>query len=149
MSTPGTAAQATDALLAALAGEHAAIYAYGAIGARLSGKAATEARAAEAAHRDRRDALLARLSSAELTPPPAAPAYTLPFPVTSKATALQLAVQVEERAAALWRAALPATAGADRRAALDALIDTAVRAARFRRAGGVTPVTVPFPGKPR
>jgi hypothetical protein len=138
---------ASEALLGALAGEHAAIYAYGPIGARLSSRNAVEARAAERAHRDRRDALVLRLSSGEVTPPPAATAYTLPFPVTGKAAALRLAVQVEERTAALWRAALRETTGADRRLALDALTDCAVRATRFRRAAGVTPITVPFPGR--
>lgn len=138
---------ATDALLAALAGEHAAIYAYGPIGARLSAKTAADGRAAEAAHRNRRDALLLRLAGTQPTPPPAEPGYALPFPVTSNTTALKLAVRVEERTAGLWRAALPETAGADRKLALDALIDCAVRATRFRRSAGGTPITVPFPGR--
>jgi hypothetical protein len=38
--------------------------------------------------------------------------------------------------------------GSDRGSALDALTDAAVRATRWRRVGGVTPPTLPFPGRP-
>jgi hypothetical protein len=138
---------AVEALAAALAGEHAAIFAYGPIGARLDRRTAAQGRAAEASHRARRDALLLRLSAAQVTPPPAAPAYALPYPVTNRATALRLAVQIEERTGGLWRAALRETTDADRRMALDALTDCAVRATRFRLAAGVRPATVPFPGR--
>jgi hypothetical protein len=135
------------ALEAALAGEHAAIFAYGPVGAHLDGALAAQARAAEAAHRASRDALLVRLSAAGGTPPGAQP-YTLPFPVRDRAGALRLAVQVEERMAGLWRAALRETSDADRRLALDGLTDSAVRATRWRRAAGTAPATVAFPGAP-
>lgn len=137
----------TDALVAALAGEHAAIFAYGVLGVRLDRRTVADARAAEAAHRDRRDALLLRLDDAEVTPPAPAASYELPFRVTDKETALQLAIGVEDRTAMVWRAALGQATGADRRLALDALTDCAVRATRFRRAAGVDPVTVAFPGR--
>jgi len=136
------------ALETALAGEHAAIFAYGVIGARLDQARTGDARAAEAAHRSRRDALLLRLTAIGATPPPAQPAYALPFPVTNQPSALRLAVQVEERTAAVWRAALRETTGADRRLALDALTDCAVRATRWRRAAGIKPPIVAFPGAP-
>jgi hypothetical protein len=139
---------ATGALEAALAGEHAAIFAYGTIGVRLDRDRAPAARAAEAAHRSRRDALLLRLTALGATPPPAQPSYALPFPVSSQSSALRLAVQVEERTAALWRAVLRETTGADRRQALTALTDCAVRATRWRRAAGIAPATVAFPGVP-
>ncbi|HWG99861.1 MAG TPA: DUF4439 domain-containing protein [Pilimelia sp.] len=138
----------SPAVAAALAGEHAAVFAYGVIGPRLGGGLASAARAAEEAHRARRDAVLVALSAAGETPAPAEPAYALPFPVTDRAAALRLAVHVEERTAALWRAALPETAGADRRRALDSLTDCALRAARWRRAAGRRPGTTPFPGAP-
>lgn len=80
-----------DALSAALAGEHAAIFGYGVIGAHVTGVALAQARSAEAVHRNRRDALLETLSAAGLTPPAADPVYALPFPVTNQASAVRLA----------------------------------------------------------
>ncbi|WFE96928.1 ferritin-like domain-containing protein [Micromonospora sp. WMMD987] len=137
-----------DALAAALAAEYAAIYAYGPIGVRLNDADRRAARAAEAAHRSRRDALVLQLSAAGGTVPGDQAGYALPFPVTDRASALRLAVQVEERTGAFWRAALPVTTGADRTRALNALTDCAVRATRWRRSAGATPLTVPFPGRP-
>lgn len=132
----------------ALAAEHAAIWGYGVVGGHLTGAALDQARQAEAAHRDRRDALLEQLSTAGATPPAAAPAYDLPFPVTDQASALRLAVAIEERTAAIWRATLPELTGDARRSSISALTDCAVRAARWRRTAGQTPVTVPLPGTP-
>jgi hypothetical protein len=140
--------EAVAVLSAALAAEDAAIFAYGPIGARLGGSATSLARSAEAAHRGRRDALVIKLTEAGATVPPAQPAYALPFPVTDRASALRLAVEVEDRTAAVWRAALPGTTEADRQDALNALVECAVRATRWRRAAGVAPTTVAFPGRP-
>ncbi|MCW6007727.1 ferritin-like domain-containing protein, partial [Micromonospora sp. CPCC 205371] len=109
--------------------------------------AAPAARAAEAAHRSRRDALILKLTSEGATPSPAAPAYTLPFPVTDQASALRLAVEIEDRTAAVWRACLPTATGTDRATALAALTDAAVRATRWRRTATITPATVPYPGR--
>ena len=135
----------TTNLADALAGEHAAIYGYGVLGAHLTGPALELARQAEAAHRTRRDSLLVRLASATPAPPAADPAYALPFPVTDQASALRLAVGIEERTGDVWRATLADAGGDDRKRALDALTDCALRAARFRRASGQSPGTVPLP----
>ena len=135
----------TGELPAALAAEYAAIFAYGPIGVRLTGEEQTAARAAEAAHRTLRDALVLTLTGTGL--PPAAPAYTLPEPVVDRTAALRVAIVVEEKAGAVWRAALGATVGAQRRQALDALTGCAVRATRWRRFAKVDPITVAFPGK--
>jgi hypothetical protein len=132
----------------ALPAEHAAIYAYGVIGAHLTGAAATAARAAETAHRARRDALVGQLSGGAGTPAPPEPVYALPFAVTDQASALRLAVDVEDRTGAIWRSALASTTDDQRQAALNALVDCAVRATGFRRAAGITPATVEFPGRP-
>jgi hypothetical protein len=136
---------AIDALAAALVAEHAAIYGYGVLGAHLSGGALAQAQQAEAAHRARRDDLLVRLTAAGAKPPAADVAYALPFPVTDAASAQKLAVQLEERTAAFWRVALGPTTGDERKLALAALVDTALRAARWRRATGTQPGTVPLP----
>jgi ferritin-like protein len=133
-------------LTAALAAEEAAIYAYGVIGVNFdSNGERAEARTAEQAHRQRRDYLVTAL-----TQPPASPAgYELPFPVTDRADALKLAIQVEDGVAQAWRPVLPVTTSTDRTTALSALVDAAIRATRWRRLARVTPVTLPFPGRPQ
>jgi hypothetical protein len=136
---------ATDALGVVLAAEHAAIFGYGVLGARLSGAALAQGQQAEAAHRTRRDLLIVRLTKVGITPPAAQPAYALPFPVTDPASAQKLAVQLEERTGAIWRVALGPTSDGDRKMALDALTDCALRAARWRRATGDPVGTVPLP----
>jgi len=142
-------ADATELLVAALDAEHMVIYGYGVLGTHLDDAGKAEARKAESAHRDRRDALIEMLSAANVPAPPAAPAYRLTEPVSDGASALRLAVSLEETAARAWRAALAATADDDRRITLDALIACAIQAMRWREAAGLTPVTVPFPGTPQ
>ncbi len=136
-----------ERLATTLVAEHAAIFGYGAVGARLDPATVPHALQAEAAHRTRRDALLLALDARGASAPVAQPAYTLPFPVTDQASALRLAVTIEERTAAAWRAALLDTTADDRKLAVEALIDCAVRATRLRRLAGVTPSTVAFPGR--
>jgi len=136
-------------LAAALAAEEAAIYAYGLIGVQLTAdRDRDEARAAELTHRARRDLLVSRLSEANASTAPAPAGYDLPFPVTDRASALKLAVHVEDGVAQAWRATLAVTTGADRSTGLSALTDAAVRATRWRRTAGITPLTMPFPGRP-
>lgn len=138
-----------EQLAAALAAEEAAIYAYGALGVKLTGKGdRIEARAAEAVHRGRRDALVSRLSRLKASTAPAPAAYELPFPVTDRQSAVKLAIHVEDGVAQAWRAVLPVTTEADRSTGLNALVDAAVRATRWRRLGEVTPVTMAWPGRP-
>ncbi|RQW97725.1 ferritin-like domain-containing protein, partial [Micromonospora globispora] len=96
----------------------------------------------------RRDALILQLSSGGGQVPADRARYALPYPVADRASALKLAIEIEERTAGFWRAALPHTTGADRNRALAALTDCALRATRWRRTAGVTPLTVPFPGRP-
>ena len=139
----------SEQLAAALAAEEAAIYAYGTLGVKLSGAGErTEAHAAEAVHRGRRDVLVSRLSALNASTAPAPAAYELPFPVTGRESALKLAVQVEDGVAQAWRAVLPVTTAGDRATALNALVDAAVRATRWRRLAEVTPATMAWPGRP-
>lgn len=136
-----------EQLAGALAAEEAAIYAYGPIGVRLTSNGDRgEARSAEAAHRSRRDTLVSRLTTLKATLAPAPAAYELPFAVTNRASALKLAIQVEDGVAQAWRAVLPVSQGGDRSTALSALTDSAVRATRWRRLAGASPVTMAFPG---
>lgn len=136
-------------LAAALAAEEAAIYAYGTLGVKLTGDGAlAEARAAEAVHRGRRDVLVSRLSALQASTAPAPAGYELPFAVTDRASALKLAIHIEDGVAQAWRAVLPVSEKADRSTALNALIDAAVRATRWRRLGEVTPATMAWPGRP-
>jgi len=138
-----------EQLAAALAAEEAAIYAYGPIGVKLTRTGErVEARAAEVAHRNRRDTLVSKLAQLKAPVAPAPAGYELPFAVTDRASALKLAVQVEDGVAQAWRVVLPVTTATDRSSALSALTDAAVRATRWRRLAGVTPATLPFPGRP-
>jgi hypothetical protein len=137
---------ARSALAAALNAEHAAIFGYGVVGAHLDNAGKETARKADTVHRARRDALVARLASQSASPAPAAPAYALPFAVTGKATAYKLAVALEEGTAEAWRVAVGETTGDERKIALDALIDCAVRATAWRKAAKISPSTVAFPG---
>jgi len=135
-----------DALRTALQAEHAAIYGYGAVGAHLTGDLREVARQAENAHRNRRDEVALRVEAGGGGFVAAQPAYALPFEVTDARSAMALAVRLEEGSAGAWREVLSATDGDDRRLALDALIACAVMATRWRKAGQIEPLTLPFPG---
>jgi ferritin-like protein len=138
-----------EQLGAALAAEEAAVYAYGVIGVHLNSTGdVTEARAAEQAHRQRRDYLVTRMSQLKASAAPSPAGYELPYEVTDRATALKLAIQAEDGVAQGWRPVLPVTTGADRTAALAALTEAAVRATRWRRLAEVSPATIPWPGRP-
>ncbi|GAA2622742.1 ferritin-like domain-containing protein [Paractinoplanes durhamensis] len=138
----------SDQVASALAAEEAAIYAYGVIGVKLSAKAeVAEARGAEQEHRERRDWLIGKLAESSATPGPAPAGYELPFAVADRATALELAIHIEDGVAQSWRPVLGATRDADRSTALAALTDSAVRAVRWRRLAAVTPLTMAFPGR--
>jgi hypothetical protein len=135
------------ALAAVLAGEHAAIYGYGVIGAHVSGNDLSMVKSAQRDHEQSRDALTAKLIAARVSAPAASAAYQLPFAVSDSASARKLAVLLEERVAGLWRAAVAPTQGADRQLAVQALTAAAVRATRWReRATPNGPATVAFPG---
>jgi hypothetical protein len=136
-----------EAWQSVLAAEHAAIYAYGVVGAHVPSTLRPDAVAAETAHRARRDVLTSTLEAVGVSPSPAAPAYTLPFPVRDADGAARLAVWVEEATARVWRAAIGPLDGTARQLAVDGLTECAVRAARWREvAAPGKPPTVAFPG---
>ncbi|MEU6812597.1 ferritin-like domain-containing protein [Streptomyces sp. NPDC046831] len=137
-----TDAPAVSALQAALAAEHAAVYGYGVVGARIGEHRRAEARTAYDAHRARRDALAREVRDLGGRPVAAAAAYALPFPVPDAVAALRLAAELEDRMAAVYSDLVRAADGERRRAAAGALREAAVRAVRWR--GG----SVAFPGLP-
>ncbi|WP_436527046.1 ferritin-like domain-containing protein [Actinoplanes sp. HUAS TT8] len=138
-----------EELASALAAEEAAIWAYGLIGVHLKeGTEQDQARAAEDLHRVRRDNLVEQLAGLQASTAPTPAGYELPFPVTDRATALKLAVQIEDGVAQAWRVVLPVTESTQRVDALSALTDSAVRATRWRKLAQVTPLTLIFPGRP-
>lgn len=136
------------ALQDALAGEHAVIWGYGVVGAEAAEQHLPAVRVAEQAHRTRRDDTADLLRSMSAEPIEAEAYYELPFPVTDPASAVSLAVHLEEGSTAAWRFVLGQTEDAElRRAALTALTDAALQATRWRLAAGTTPASVAFPGQ--
>ncbi|MQA14634.1 MAG: DUF4439 domain-containing protein [Pseudonocardiaceae bacterium] len=137
------------ALQAALATEHAAVWAYGVVAAFAADRRDAAVAEATATHRSRRDATERLLSDAGVDPVPAEPGYRVPVPVTDPVSAVQLAVTVETDTAQVWRAVIErSSATGVRSAALEALTGAAVRATRWRAVLEDTPPTVPFPGRP-
>jgi hypothetical protein len=131
---------ALPAMQAALAAEHAAVYGYGVLGARLTGSAQRRARAAYDAHRARRDRLVTQVVAAKGRPVAAGPAYRLPFPVRGAAEATRLAAHLEAAVSAAYADLVAAADPALRQEAARALREAAVRRAAW--AG----TSVPFPG---
>ncbi|WP_435833162.1 ferritin-like domain-containing protein [Kitasatospora purpeofusca] len=137
VSAGGTAAPFQDALGA----EHAAVYGYGVVGARVTDDGQrTAARTALAAHQARRDAWQRLLSGAGATPDPAAAGYQLPFPVTDAASAGRLAAHLETRLTVVYADLVAAVPTAQRPPAADALRESALRARQW----GAAPTA--FPG---
>jgi hypothetical protein len=125
-----------------LAAEHAVVYGYGVAGAQLRGPTRDRAERGWAAHRARRDDLVARIAALGGRPVPPAASYTLPFPVRTASDARTLLTLLEERLGATWADAVAGLSGDLRTYAVHGLTDAAVAAARWR--GG----SVPFPGLP-
>ncbi|MEU1133803.1 ferritin-like domain-containing protein [Streptomyces sp. NPDC005900] len=128
------------AVQAALGAEHAAVYGYGVVGARIGEGRRDEARTAYDAHRARRDALQRAVRDLGAEPQPADAAYALPFPVPDAPAAARLATELEDRLAGVYSDLVRASSGHRRDTAARALREAAVRAARWR--GG----SVAFPG---
>ncbi|WP_395298668.1 DUF4439 domain-containing protein [Kitasatospora hibisci] len=142
-SAPAVDPEAVTALQGALGAEHAAVYGYGVVGARLpDDHQRTDARTALAAHQARRDSWQRLLGTVGATPSAAAAGYQLPFAVTDAAGAVRLAAHLETRLTAVYADLVAAVPGPQRAAAADALRECALRAHRW----GAVPT--PFPGLP-
>lgn len=133
-----------DALQRTLAGEHAAVHLYGVVGGRVSASSHPalwqRVRDAYVLHRSRRDQLVSMTRAAGATPVAAEVGYDLPNPARTPAQLEQVALEVEQRCAAIYADMVGSTASANRQWALDALEDAAVRLLSF---GGEPE---PFPG---
>jgi hypothetical protein len=132
------------ALQAAIAAEHIAIFGYGVLGAHLSGARQQEASVIWNSHRTRRDRLRAYIRQQGGVPAAAAPAYQLPFAVSSPRAAAQLAARLEDGIVAAYAGLTGADDARLRRYAALAMQEAVVRAVRWR---GAPPVTA-FPGLP-
>jgi hypothetical protein len=137
MTTP------VDALQTALAGEHAALYVYGVLGARTSQSATPLLfeRISEAyvAHRAWRDLLTSRLVDEGAEPTPAAPTYELPDTPPTPAGVGLAAAGIESRCADTYAYVVANTSGADRSWAIGALTRAATRMVGF----GAAPQPLP------
>jgi hypothetical protein len=134
---------AVDALQTALAAEHAAVYVYGALGARTSESASPQlfAEVADAyrTHRAWRDLLTRRLADAGAQPTPAAAVYELPPPTPTAAAVARAALDLELACARTYAYVVAETVEEDRRWALTALTRTAVRETALGGAPAVCP----------
>jgi hypothetical protein len=128
-----------EALNVVLAGEYAAIYAYGIVAAHVTGEQQTRALTGMADHRQQRDRLRARIIEQGGTPVAGEAVYQLPAPVTSPKQARDLACLVEDRLSGQWAAV--AAASEDREATTAALtaVQCSVRATSWTGSAPVWP----------
>jgi hypothetical protein len=131
-----------SALQGALAAEHAAIYGYGIVGAMLAGGPQSKARACWVAHQEARDSLEAMLAKLGATPVAASPVYRLPFAVTGQASAVRLAVVLEDGVVRAYLGVVAVLNPTLRSFGALAMQPSANRAAAWRGS------TVAFPGMP-
>ncbi|MEV7024278.1 ferritin-like domain-containing protein [Kitasatospora sp. NPDC093558] len=133
--------EAVTAIQGALNAEHAAIYGYGVVGAKLpEDQQRADARTAYAAHQARRDVWQRLLTGVGATPSAAAAGYQLPFAVGDAAAATRLAAHIETRLTTVYADLVAAVPAQQRATAADALREAAVRARRWGAA------RTPFPG---
>lgn len=137
-----------DSLQTALAAEHAMIWVLELATAFVSDKLTAAIAEGQTAHRARRDATERLLRGDGARPLPAEPAYATP-PVVDQASAVAVLIAAETDLTETWRAVIERTDDSGlRKVALDALTDSAVRAARWRVAAAAGQLTVALPGQP-
>jgi len=130
------------ALQAALAVEHAAVYGYGLLGARVQGGQQVAVANVWNVHKARRDRLAQLITGLGGRPVAAQPAYKLPVQVTSPGTAVQLAAALEGSLPEAYMGLAGAADPSLRRLAAQAMQDAVTRQIRW---GGHPPDTA-FPG---
>ena len=138
---PATAGE-LQALQAALAAEHAAVYGYGVAGALLSGADQARALTDWKAHQEARDTLQAMITKLGATPVAASAAYELPFTVRDARSARRLAAALEEGVTQAYLGLVAVTNETLRTFGALAMLPPADRAVAWRGS------TVAFPGMP-
>lgn len=116
-----------------LAAEHAAVYAYGAIAAELTGANRAVALQGLDVHRERRDRLRRIVIDAGGRPVEPQAGYELPRPLTAVAAVVELAAAVERDVALAYGALVAASTDDNRAFAARSLQDAAVRETTWRR----------------
>ncbi|SDL89022.1 ferritin-like domain-containing protein [Nonomuraea jiangxiensis] len=132
-----------EKLRKALAAEHAALYAYGLLGARTSGPLRDRMTAAFEAHRAGRDRLRAYITAHGGRPVEPDASYELPFFPGNATQAVRLAVQLETGVTAAYLELAAARDASLRRYAALAMQDAVTRSYDFRPAQPAA-----FPGMP-
>ena len=131
-----TADSRVDALQTALAAEHAAVWVYAALAGQADPvtdpRLRTDLTSAYAVHRGRRDALARAVVDAGATPVAAEPAYELPSPLGTATALTRAALHLERATAETYAWVVARTTGPDRRRAVEAVNDAAVRELVFR-----------------
>lgn len=138
----GAAPRPAQALQAALAAEHAAVYGYGVAGAMLSGAERARALTDWRLHQEARDTLQAMIVKLGATPVAPSAAYQLPFAVTDAHTARRLAAALEDGVTQAYLGVVAVTDPTLRTFGALAMQPPAKRAAGWRGS------TVAFPGMP-
>lgn len=148
-ATPVVDQAAVDALQAALAAEHAAVWCHALTVAFLPAELLAQSRADAEAHRTLRGAVEQTLTRIGARPVSAQPAYATPELVVDGRSAAALAVVAETDALAAWRSVLERSPDrVVRQAALGALSAGTLRCTRWRVVVGSAPAVPTFPGRP-
>jgi hypothetical protein len=130
-----------DALQAAVAGEHAAVWASGRAAGELAGRRRDAARRELDAHRRARDELRRQVRALGAIPLEAAVAYVEPFPVQGSSGGRRLMAHVNTALSATYADVAAASEPAARREAVQRSSEAAVRAVEW----GADPEA--FPGQ--
>jgi hypothetical protein len=142
MSNAPAAKAELQALQAALAAEHAAVYGYGVAGAMMSGSDQAVALNDWKTHQEARDTLQAMIVKLGATPVAASAAYELPFTVHDAHSARLLAAELEDGVTQAYLGLVAATDRTLRTFGALSMQPPANRAAAWRGS------TVAFPGMP-
>jgi hypothetical protein len=132
-----------EALQETLAGEHAAVWVYGVLGGQASQRSQPRLYAdvteAYTVHRGRRDLLMRTITDLGADPVASAVGYGVPADLGTTAAVQTTALGIEQRCAATYAALVAQSVEAQRRWAITALTDAAIRQLRFRGSPEIFP----------